>query len=153
MDANRPKNGGGDGAHGIAAEPDYVSARTVVGFAVILTLVTAVAMGLMAALFHSFQTRAQQRDAASIERAGLETRRGASPPAPRLQVYPVRHGQAFREAEAVRLNGYGWMARSTGAVHIPIERAMDLIVERGVGPLPAAPMTMPAPATPIEVKR
>jgi hypothetical protein len=38
------------------------------------------------------------------------------------------------------------MDRGTGAVHIPIERAMDLIAERGVGPLAPAPVVMPAGA-------
>lgn len=143
MDANKPSGE----PHGVAAEPDYVSARTVVGFAVILTVLAVVAMILIAALFHAFETRADKRDAAALDRAGLEARPGAPPPQPRLQIHPVRHWSAFREAEVERLESYGWMDRSTGAVHIPIERAMELIAQRGVGPLPPAPMAMPA-ATP-----
>ncbi len=46
------------------------------------------------------------------------------------------------------------MDRSSGAVHIPIERAMELVAERGVGPLPAAPMAMPgAEVTPAAGSR
>jgi hypothetical protein len=38
------------------------------------------------------------------------------------------------------------MDRSMGAVHLPIERAIDLIAERGVGPLPPGPATVPEKA-------
>ena len=31
-----------------------------------------------------------------------------------------------------RLNSYAWIDRETGTVRIPIERAMDLVAERGV---------------------
>ncbi|MGA9528685.1 MAG: hypothetical protein WBS24_11260 [Terriglobales bacterium] len=36
-----------------------------------------------------------------------------------------------------QLNSYGWVDQQTGVAHIPIERAMDLIVERGLPVLPA----------------
>jgi hypothetical protein len=39
----------------------------------------------------------------------------------------------WRAARAARLNGYGWVDRSKGIVHIPIERAMD---EAASGMLP-----------------
>lgn len=32
---------------------------------------------------------------------------------------------SWRAERAARLNGYGWVDRSKGLVHIPIERAMD----------------------------
>ena len=70
------------------------------------------------------------------------------PPPPRLQVYAARHWKDFQAAERARLSTYGWMDRSAGVVHVPIDRAMDLIAVRGLGPLPAAPVAMPAPATP-----
>ena len=30
------------------------------------------------------------------------------------------------------LNGYGWVDKANGVVHIPIERAMQLTLERGL---------------------
>ena len=39
----------------------------------------------------------------------------------------------WRAQRAARLNGYGWVDRSKGLVHIPIERAMD---EAASGMLP-----------------
>ena len=137
MDANNHEPG-------VRAEPDRVSSRIVVGFGIVLVILTVVAMALMAALFRGIDKSAQRKDEATVAAAGLQTREGRIPPAPRLLVYEPRHWKSFREAEAERLSTYGWMDRSTGAVHVPIERAMDLIAVRGVGPLPPAPIAMPA---------
>ena len=38
----------------------------------------------------------------------------------------------FRERENLTLNSYGWVDRPAGVVGIPIERAMDIIAERGL---------------------
>jgi hypothetical protein len=132
--------------HGVAAEPDRVSTRTVLRFGLVLAVLSIVAMLLMAAFFKLLERGAERRDAATVDAAGLERRRDRLPPPPRLEVYGSRHWRTFRSAEEMRLSTYGWMDRSTGAVHIPIERAIDLIAERGVGPLPPAPMALPSPA-------
>jgi len=146
MDANKPHEHAH--AHGVAAEPDRVSARLVVGFAIALTVVASVLAALMAVLFWRFDQSAKKFDARVVEEAGLQRQEAAVPPLPRLQVYPVRHWKDFQEAERERLETYGWMDKSTGAVHIPIERAMDLIAERGIGPLPPAPVVLPAAPVP-----
>ena len=140
MDANKPA----PHASEVRAEPDRVSSRAVVGFGIVLVILTFVAMSLMAALFRGIDKSAEKKDEATVAAAGLQTREGRIPPAPRLLVYEPRHWQSFRDAEADRLSTYGWMDRSTGAVHVPIERAMDLIAVRGVGPLPPAPIALPA---------
>ena len=149
MDANRPHPEG----HGVAAEPDLVPARLVVGFSLVLTVVAVISAALMAALFWRLNATAERRDERISAAAGLELREPGLPPLPRLQVYPVRHWKDFQTAERERLGSYGWMDRSTGAVHIPIDRAMELIAERGVGPLPQAPMAVPAPPTTPGVKK
>jgi hypothetical protein len=137
----------------VRAEPDRVSSRIVLGFGIVLVILTFVAMALMAALFRGIDKSAQKKDAATVAEAGLQTREGKIPPAPRLLVYEPRHWKSFRDAEVERLSTYGWMDRSTGAVHVPIERAMDLIAVRGVGPLPVAPIALPAlEATPAAIK-
>jgi hypothetical protein len=40
--------------------------------------------------------------------------------------------QQLREAESAKLNSYGWIDKSTGVVRIPIDRAMDLLAQRGL---------------------
>ena len=50
-----------------------------------------------------------------------------APPAPRLQIAPAVDLKSLRAAEDARLHGYGWVDRDAGVVHIPIERAMELV--------------------------
>ena len=143
MDATEHRAGG----HGVAAEPDVVPAKLVVGFAILLTITAVVAGAIVAALFWHLDRVAQKNDAAIVIESGLQRQEAVLPPAPRLQVYPVRHWTDFQTAERERLESYGWMDRTTGAVHVPIERAIDLVAERGVAPLPPAPLVLPsAPA-------
>lgn len=139
MDANKAH----DGAHQVRAEPDRVSWRLITAAAIGLLIFTAVVMLLMALFLRGMDRRAEKKDDATVEAAGLQRREERIPPAPRLQVYGPRHWREFRDAEMERLSTYGWMDRSSGAVHVPIERAMDLIAVRGIGPLPAAPVAMP----------
>ena len=54
------------------------------------------------------------------------------PPEPRLQTNPRQDLSDLRAREDQLLNSYGWVDKNTGVVRIPIERAMQLIVERGL---------------------
>jgi hypothetical protein len=54
------------------------------------------------------------------------------PPEPRLQRFPREDIMNFRVGEEALLHQYGWVDREAGVVHIPIEEAMRLTVERGV---------------------
>jgi hypothetical protein len=59
------------------------------------------------------------------------------PPVPRLQQFPHNELYTFTNEERARLGGYGWENKAAGTVHIPIEEAMRLTVERGL-PVQAA---------------
>jgi hypothetical protein len=54
------------------------------------------------------------------------------PPVPRLQQFPRNELFTFRTEERDRLETYGWENKAAGTVHIPIEEAMKLTVERGL---------------------
>lgn len=56
----------------------------------------------------------------------------AAPERVRLQENPRADLREYRAHVQRRLHGYGWVDRDTGVVHIPIGRAMDLLVERGL---------------------
>jgi hypothetical protein len=58
------------------------------------------------------------------------------PPAPRLQIAPTADLAEYKRKEFERLNSYGWVDRSAGKVHIPIDHAIDSVVRAG---LPARP--------------
>ena len=57
---------------------------------------------------------------------------GRLPSAPRLQTSPTSDLQQLLEAENAKLNSYGWIDKSAGVVRIPINRAMDLLAQRGL---------------------
>jgi hypothetical protein len=68
--------------------------------------------------------------------AASEGRR--APPEPRLQIAPRDDLRRLHAREDALLHGYGWVNRDAGVARIPIERAMDLLAERGL-PAQAAP--------------
>jgi len=53
-------------------------------------------------------------------------------PEPRLQANPTDDLDRFRATEEAKLNGYGWVDKDRAVIRIPIERAMDLIAQRGL---------------------
>src|SRR5579884_1186506 len=65
-----------------------------------------------------------------------------SPPPPVLQPDPVADLHQMRMQEDQILQGYAWIDQRSGKVRIPIARAMQLLVERGLpnagGAVPAA---------------
>jgi hypothetical protein len=65
------------------------------------------------------------------------------PPVPRLQQFPRNELYTFSRDERERLGSYGWENKAAGTVHIPIEEAMRLTVERGL-PVQASDAAQPA---------
>ncbi len=61
-------------------------------------------------------------------------------PLPRLEVNERSQLYDFRRQEEDKLNTYGWVDQNAGVAHIPVERAMQLIVQRG---LPTASQSGP----------
>ncbi len=52
--------------------------------------------------------------------------------APRLEIAPKDDRQRFDRGEAQLTNSYGWTDRGRGTVRIPVRRAMELLVQRGL---------------------
>lgn len=62
------------------------------------------------------------------------------PPAPRLQTQPREDLKRMRQEEDRVLSGYGWAADpSTGRVRLPVDRAMQLLLEQGLPARAGAP--------------
>jgi hypothetical protein len=57
-------------------------------------------------------------------------------PSPRLQIDPASELEALRARENVRLKTYGWTDRRHELLHIPIDRAMSLVEQRGLSGWP-----------------
>lgn len=69
------------------------------------------------------------------------------PPAPQLQTQPFKDVMQLKGEQLDALHGYGWIDKANGVVHIPIERAMELTIQRG---LPARQNGSNAPTTIVE---
>ena len=69
---------------------------------------------------------------------------------PQLQINPELDLQTWQATQEAWLHGYGWISEEAGVAHIPIERAMELIVTEGLPtlePTPLATATAVGPAT------
>lgn len=70
--------------------------------------------------------------AVTAGQANVPATRAEEFPQPRLEVKPGATLAELRAAEDADLNSYGWIDRNTGTVRIPIDRAMQLILDRGL---------------------
>lgn len=126
-------------------EGDGINYSGIAWFVVILTVVTIVCQILMFVLLRAFQHQATTAAAAPLapavgERQAVEGRVYpdvaaiglASTPEPRLLVNEPAHLAEFRAREHEILTTYGWVDRNAGVVRIPIDRAKDLLIERGL---------------------
>ena len=71
-------------------------------------------------------------------------------PLPRMEENERLGIKDFRMQEEQTLNSYGWVDQQNGVVRIPIDRAMQLIAERG---LPTRPQTGTVPPSPVNVAK
>ena len=54
------------------------------------------------------------------------------PPNPRLQAHPHTQLEDYCQAQQQELNSYGWIDEHNGVVQIPMDHAMDLVLQRGL---------------------
>ena len=59
-------------------------------------------------------------------------------PTPALQTQPFADVYTLRQSEADRLASYGWVDKEGGVARIPIDRAMDVLLQRGLPVRPDA---------------
>ncbi len=104
-----------------------VRLRPVIIGTALITLMTLVAAAGMVALYGALADREAER---SRPRNPLASTVSQVPPEPRLQALPIADLQTLREAEDRRLGSYAWVDREAGVARIPIERAIDLLLEK-----------------------
>jgi hypothetical protein len=99
-------------------------------FAVALMLVAVAALFLLFGLFRYLLSREGGPPVGRSQVAASEPTKAF--PQPQLQETEVTDLKAVRAAEDQVLNGYAWMDPDGGVVRIPISRAIDLLVKRGL---------------------
>jgi hypothetical protein len=125
--------------HGRASghENRDIRVRPVMWMGLILLLGTVASMVLMDWMF-DILNRAEEIS----QPAPASARAGEAPAAagqPRFVMFPAQNLQEFRQAESQYLNTYGWVDREEGIARVPVERAMDMLVEGGLPPVPPPP--------------
>lgn len=130
---DRPNPESSQGTH----EVSDARAGPIVWAAFVLMIVVLVGLGAAWGLYRSLEKTVRRSEPPANPLSGDQT-----PPAPRLQPQPRAALERLRRAEEVRLNEYAWVDREKKTVHIPIDRAIDLLVERGF-PIPSPTVQTP----------
>jgi hypothetical protein len=110
-------------------ERDISLRAILIGAVGISALIVVAAFG-MRLLFDFYLAREIRRSPAANPLAVVQGKR--LPPEPRLLPEPIEQLRALRTEESAALQTYGWVDRSRRIVRIPIERAMDLVAQRGL---------------------
>ena len=112
-------------------------------FALWLTVAMVLSFAIVYGAFWFFERQertaaatAQQFPLASPAEGGARAERPH--PTPALQTQPFMDVYTLRQGEAEKLGAYGWVDKDGGVTRIPIDRAMDMIIQRGL-PVRTAP--------------
>jgi hypothetical protein len=109
-----------------------LSPKSVALFAIVLALTMVAAVVVTAALFYRFY---KVEIANQTAPSPLSYTREPTP-GPKLAVNPGQDLQTMRAAENSVLNSYDWIDKDKGTVRIPVDRAIEILAQKG---LPARP--------------
>jgi len=121
-------------------ERSDASPRGLLYFALLMAAILAAASFSLIWLFKYFQ---KAGNPGSFVAAPFATERPMPPP-PRIQPNPSADLREYYLTQERLLNSYGWIDRQNGIVRLPIDRAMELLLERG---LPTRPASTPETGT------
>ncbi|MEO5930662.1 MAG: hypothetical protein ABIR47_12070 [Candidatus Kapaibacterium sp.] len=111
-----------------AHERTDIDARSILmSIAILGGVCIAVALAMWG-MFHVLAASAEKRDVAPSPVAD----RNIIPPEPRLQAEPRLDMQEMRAHTDSVINSYGWVDRRSGVVRIPIDKAIDMVVAKGL---------------------
>jgi hypothetical protein len=99
-------------------------------FASWLVVAMLISMGIVYGTFYVFEGRekAASRDAQMFPLAAGQLK---APPLPNLQTQPFKDIYQLRHGENEKLASYGWVDKDGGVTHIPIDRAIEVMLQRG----------------------
>ncbi len=120
----------GPDAHADAAhERSDVKPGMIVAFVVALVVVTVVVMLILAMIMRGFS--GVEKDEEKLRPDLFKDEIGQFPQ-PRSQETPRTDLARFREAERKITDTYGWVDGKAGIARIPVDRAIDILSERGL---------------------
>jgi hypothetical protein len=102
--------------------------RGILGAGLVLAAVVLLSLGLLQWLFNVFERRAELGD---VPRHALAEDR-VVPPEPRLLEDPDGHYATWAAEQRETLATPAWIDRDAGLVRVPVERALELVLEEGL---------------------
>ena len=99
-------------------------------FALWLSVAMVISFAIVYGVFRFFDSRDQAANAAA-QKFPLAAGVTRDNPTPFLQTQPFRDIYTLREEEARKLSEYGWVDKEGGVTRLPIDRAMELMIQRG----------------------
>jgi len=130
-DAHRADPAGGGGGYASGEIDRDVNIRAVVWTGAILAGVTALSIVLMWFFFKGLE---QYKESQDPQPSPLqEARQPNPPPGPRLQSTPEEDLATMRHQEDVLLHSYSLIEGEQGYARIPVDDALDLALEEGLG--------------------
>jgi hypothetical protein len=144
-------------------EKSDVDVKALLTFFVIFVIFSAVTYGVLLVFFHQLKKFEDSKQAPPLTAIPMPDDANM-PQNPRLQPFPTKVQNTelppnantpvtdmveMREAQEKELHSYGWIDKSKGIAHIPIEEAKKLVLQRGMPAVTAPPPPpSPAPSTP-----
>lgn len=115
-------------------EPTDVNILGVMIFLGILVAVIVISHLVIGAMYRHFGRQLGRENEQIIRNGVLPSIAAARAyfPFPREQPSPRTDLETFRAREEAELNSYGWIDRKSGIVRIPIDQAMDLLLQKGL---------------------
>lgn len=99
-------------------------------FALWLSVAMIISVGIVYGAFRFFESQSHAADVRA-QKYPLATELHKEPPTPNLQKQPFKDVYQLRAAENKKLSEYGWVDKDGGVTHIPIDRAMEVMLQRG----------------------
>src|SRR5829696_5710128 len=113
----------------VAHEHDDVNVRAILWFVAVLTGIAVaihLAMWGMFAGLHYYEVRNEPYV------TPLAPPAGQTPPEPRLQTSPWSDYHQFHAQQKTHLHSYGWVDEKLGVARIPIAKAKEMLLQRGI---------------------
>ena len=161
----------GHGGHGVEFEREDLSTRGIFAFMIGLAIIGVVIYFIITGMYNFLDKyeRSQMSPSSPLvkpeDARAIASRRPTQDEvenafknngAPLLETDERGQFRSFLMDQAKELNSYGWVDEKAGVAHIPIDRAMQLIAQRGLPVRPQAGNeggTMPPAAKPVPKSR
>ena len=99
-------------------------------FASWLVVAMLISAGIVYGAFKLFERQKQAADMLA-QKYPLAAGVHKDPPAPNLQNQPFKDIYQLRQSETEKLTSYAWIDKGGGVTRIPIDRAMEMMLQRG----------------------